>query len=383
MSVYRPKGSPYYQYDFRLRGNRFHGSTGKTSKRKAEQVEREEKRKARSELDRLASIDKTSITAVWGRWWIERGQHDSQADVTFMRLERLQDGLTAILHASGRNPLVGNIDDDLIAAYVARRRGQKTKHGSLPAPATVNREIQLLRRVLRRASRTWKMPLVLPDWGELLLPEADERVVTMGPTIEAKLLEAMREDFRPACRFLILAGPRCGNVFPLPPEALDFEQRIITLRIKSRKPGGRLFLLPMTREIMVLLANEVGRHSESVFTYEAKATRGGRIRGQRYPIRYSSFYSEFKRAAREIGQPDLRPHDLRHVAGTRILARTNNLRHAQHQLGHTRISTTQKYAHVLLDDLREAMEATHSPEKSPEVDEAAPDNPLKSKKEAG
>ena len=40
MSVYRAKDSPYYQYDFKMRGRRFHGTTKQTSKREAEKAER-------------------------------------------------------------------------------------------------------------------------------------------------------------------------------------------------------------------------------------------------------------------------------------------------------------------------------------------------------
>ena len=35
MSVYRPKGSPYYHFDFQWRGNRFYGSTKRSARREA------------------------------------------------------------------------------------------------------------------------------------------------------------------------------------------------------------------------------------------------------------------------------------------------------------------------------------------------------------
>src|ERR1035441_539669 len=40
MSVYKHKDSPFYHFDFQFKGNRFHGSTGCTSKREAETFER-------------------------------------------------------------------------------------------------------------------------------------------------------------------------------------------------------------------------------------------------------------------------------------------------------------------------------------------------------
>lgn len=361
MSVYRPKKSPFWHYDFWCGGVRFSGSTGTASRPAAVEIEKAEKLKARRdrEVERLA--DKAEIARVWKRFWEERGRHDSDPETTLYRMERLREGLTAILATRGRGPVIGLIDEDIVAEYVARRRGEPNAKGKLPAPATVNRELQILRRILRRAGNIWKLGNVVPTWTELMLPEADERIVTMGSEREAELLGAMREDFRAAARFLILSGLRLGNALPLKPEAVDFEQGIITLMQKSRKPGGKLFVLPITQAMRVLLANEIGRHPAAVFTYSAHSAAKGRGRGLRYPITATAFRKELKRAAKAIGWPDLRVHDLRHVAGTRTLAATGNLRAAQMQLGHSRIGTTAKYAHILIDATRAAMEAAHAP----------------------
>ena len=43
MSVYKPKASPFYHFDFQVRGTRFCGSTGCSDRRQAEAVERAEK----------------------------------------------------------------------------------------------------------------------------------------------------------------------------------------------------------------------------------------------------------------------------------------------------------------------------------------------------
>ena len=56
---------------------------------------------------------------------------------------------------------------------------------------------------------------------------------------------------------------------------------------------------------------------------------------------------------------DLRLHDLRHTAATRTLRATGNLAMAQRQLGHARIETTSRYAHVLDDDLRAGLNAAN------------------------
>lgn len=384
MSVYRPKkkngapASPFFHFDFELGGRRFYGSTRTATRRAALEVERKERLAARS------VGDDTTINGAFGRFWSEVGQHDSDSDTTFKRLAVLQDGLTAILRETGRAPTIGSVTENELAIYVARRRLTKTRHGGERAPATINRELQLLRRVMRRAVTTWKHQIVLPDWKAVLLVEPEEHVVDIPPAIEDLIAAEMRADFRPALRFLVMTGLRRGSVLagrrchgPLKAEAVDFESAILTVKMKSRKPGGRTLRLPITRPMKILLGDAIskaGPGATAVFTYRAQATRDGRRHGHRYPLAATVFYSDFKRACVKIGYPALRVHDLRHTAGNRTLAATGNLRLTQKLLGHTRISTTQLYTHPDVEALRVALEEVHqrqNPETGPETTASA------------
>lgn len=379
MSVYKPKNSPYYQYDFQRGGHRFHGSTGATTRREAEAYERIEKDKAKV-ARAVSPAEMMSIESAWLRFWGELGQHDARSDTTFARMEALQDGLTGILAKRGRPALVIEIDQDCIATYVAQRRGVTSRLGRLMTSASVNRELQILRRILRRAARTWRVPLHLPDWSDLMLPEADERVVDISRETEADIIGRMRPDFRPAARWLVLTGLRLSNALPLHPSSVRLDMGVIEVRQKSRKPGGKLHVLPITGAMRDILEAEMGHLPDAVFTYAAQRTKNGRVRGQRYPLVPTTFYNEFKAAAAAAGLPGLRPHDLRHVAGTRTLrASGGNLRAAQKHLGHARITTTIKYAHYMVDELRETMERAHNPEQNPEPAAKSPAKRLRQK----
>jgi len=218
----------------------------------------------------------------------------------------------------------------------------------------------------------------MPNWSAVLLEEPEEHVVDVPPTLQTAIENRMRPDFVPVLRFLIMVGQRTGSVLvspdghgPLRPEQVDFDARVITFVGKSKKPGGKRHRVPMSREVMLLVANEIGKHPDAVFTYVAQTTRNGMVRGQRYPIAQTSFYTEFKRAAAAAGFPGLRPHDLRHTSGNRTLHATGNLRLVQKLLGHTRVSTTERYTHPDLDALRAALDVVHGPGISPE--EIAPE----------
>lgn len=52
------------------------------------------------------------------------------------------------------------------------------------------------------------------------------------------------------------------------------------------------------------------------------------------------------------------PHSLRHAGATAAFQATKNLRAVQELLGHSSLATTQRYLHVILDDLRAAVAGT-------------------------
>ena len=143
MSVFPDKRSPYYQYDFQLRGHRFHGSTKATTKREAEKVEAVEREKAKAQIAQIETA-RTSLRLddVAGRYWTEHAQHLAEAATAWGRLRLL-------IQFFGKDKLITDINGDDVAKLVAWRRGHpKRNHGpGLVSPFTVNATVEQLRKL--------------------------------------------------------------------------------------------------------------------------------------------------------------------------------------------------------------------------------------------
>lgn len=364
MSVYKRPGADTYSYDFFRGGKRFAGSTGCTDRRKAEAEQRRlialaegQIREEREQTAAAAKAPPAGLTFVLAseRYWEETGQHCASPLKAEAELDRL-------VEAVGETTLLTAITDDFVSKLVLKRRQDfvkgDPKRGRI-SPAQVNRSTtQLLRRLLTRARKVWKQALPEePNWAAHMLAEPRERVRELRFEEEAKLEQAERDDYRAPRLFAQITGLRRREVAGLTWDQVDFANETISVVGKGDKPH----VLPLTDELREILEPLRGHHPTAVFTYVAQRSReipkAGRsvVRGRRYPITYEGFATHMGRSFDKAGLKDFRIHDLRHTAATRTLRATGNLRLVQRLLAHSSPTTTAKYAHATLDDVRAGM----------------------------
>ncbi|WP_010218880.1 tyrosine-type recombinase/integrase [Sphingomonas sp. PAMC 26621] len=359
MSVYKPKNSPYFQFDFVWKGRRFFGTTGCKSKRAALAHEEIERAKARNggnlrppiTLDEACGLYQDKVEELPS--WIDTERH--------MRM--LMAGL-------GGAHLLSEITQRDLLALVAKRRATL-------ANSSVNREIEDWRAIWRWADKARYDVGEMPNWGALFLKVAKTDPRELSANEEDKLFGEIRRDLFDFCSFALKTGWRLSEVIGLRWVDLDMANASAVTRIK----GGDIVKRPLTQEMIIIIANQprVGL-IPNVFTYVAVRTKPGftdalgrkqpvRIKGQRYPMTESVLRKPWVAAKEAAGIENFRFHDLRHTRGTRILRATGNLAVAKEALKHRSIKTTLRYAHATDDDVRQALDASESrtiPEAKPQ-----------------
>jgi integrase len=281
-----------------------------------------------------------------------------------------------------------DITDNDVANLVAWRRGHRRKdHRKNPpkdapplpfiAPATVNRSTtEVLKKLFTRA-KAWSVRFDHePDWKRHWLKEPQERTRELRSDEAESLDENTRNDYEPIMSFARATGMRLKECL-LRWSEVDWGNRIITKKGK----GDRRVTFPISSDIRAILWPLQGHHDEFVFTYVAKRTRkaANLVKGSRYPITYSGLKSAWKRMRSGAGLEDFRFHDIRHDFATKKLRATGNLKAVSRLLNHADIKTTMRYAHVTDDDLRDILEQTQSPERTPEAAPSTTPKQLKGK----
>ncbi|MFO0666272.1 MAG: tyrosine recombinase XerC [Polyangiaceae bacterium] len=132
-----------------------------------------------------------------------------------------------------------------------------------------------------------------------------------------------------------------------------------SLRVKGK--GGKERIVPVGREACRAIAAYVevrpSFRSPKTQFLDAKAlfvSVRGRALGPRQVQLLVSKYG-----ALALGRADLHPHALRHTCATHLLDGGADLRAIQEILGHSSLSTTQRYTHVSIDHLLKVYDAAH------------------------
>lgn len=380
MTVFHPPGSKKYYYKFLLRGVWYRGSTETSSKRQAQAVERAQRQEALKNLllapPAPSGNDTTVLDAVSKYLDMQRLEHNAD----LKRIAHEEKHFHKLVTWIGPHVRMTEVDLAMMRHCVTMRRKEFARTGNgrerlkknLSTGAVEGKPLsgktinlttwQLFRRVYILARDEWGVVVKPIQWNKIKQHEAGPRRREVKFDEEALFEAELKEGYLACFRFAIKSGMRLSSFSSLRWTQIDFGNREICFIQK----GDRIHTVKIDDEMLDILLQERGNHSEYVFTYVARRTNFNKtagkqfVRGERYPITYSGFSESYKRVNERLGL-DLRVHDLRRTAGGRLVRATGNLKAASTLLGHSDIMITAKhYAHILEGEMVELQNRRNS-----------------------
>jgi len=231
-----------------------------------------------------------------------------------------------------------------IEAYITARRGDQKSN------ATINRELELLRRALRLAHDRQLLPSIP---RVRVLPENNTRQGFFErPDLEAVVtaLPAYLQDFT---RFAYLTGWRKGEIISLRWTDVDRDGGAIRLRPEAAKTGrGRTVMLEGD------LAELIDRRWEARLFEKGGNLRVAGLVFHRDGGPVGDFRKAWATACQAAGVPDRLFHDLRRTAARNMVRAGVPERVAMAVTGHLTRSMFDRYNIVSEDDLRIAAQKT-------------------------
>lgn len=161
------------------------------------------------------------------------------------------------------------------------------------------------------------------------------------------------------CRLMLEAGLRSAEVRSLRPAHLDLNTGKLMVR---EGKGAKDRVLWLNEDLRDAVGQWLERRADWLDepqdcpwllpTRHGTKVKGGYLRRM------------VKRTAKDAGVQEaerVSPHNLRHTAATRLLADGANLRVVQEVLGHASVETTERYTHLVNDEVEAAMKGMARP----------------------
>ena len=215
-------------------------------------------------------------------------------------------------------------------------RSKRLQEGA--SPATVNREIALLRHMLNKAVE-WGL-IERNQEAEIKMLQEDSKGRFISKDDLRKITENISDNYRDLLVFLVMTGIRLGEALALEWKQIDLERGVMVIYGYQTK-RKTTFVVPLHAEVVKLLRKRRGKIKDE------KVFRHSKI----------NFIRAFKQALKRAGlDPSIRVHDLRHTFITRLLAKGAIPPKVAALVGHKRLETTMRYAHltpeILADTVR-------------------------------
>jgi integrase len=221
------------------------------------------------------------------------------------------------------------IDMTALQPYIRDRR---SKDGV--SNATVNRALEVVRRILNVAHQDWRWLRGVPKIR--MLKEPRRRVRFLRREEAERLIAALPVHMKPIVQFALATGCRAGEIHGLEWSRVDLARKVAWLDHGTTKSGeGRG--IPLNADAVAALEATSGQHRRWCFTFAGRR------------IHQSS--TAWQRAKQRSGIEDFRFHDLRHTWASWHVQSGTSLQELMELRGWRSYEMVLRYAHLAPEKL--------------------------------
>ena len=253
------------------------------------------------------------------------------------------------------NLKVDFVDSLIIRSYLGSLFGKFSR-------STIARKLSAIRSLFLFLEKK-KLVIVNPA-ADISTPKLEKYIPNYLPVDDVfRLLERPESEKPLGLRDLAImealysCGLRVSELVALNVSSIDFDERLV----RAIGKGDKERIVPIGRQALKAVKSYLANTQYLRKKTDSDSRRAPlfiNFRGGRLSAR--SVGRIIKRYAGESGlATEVSPHSMRHSYATHLLDGGADLRSVQELLGHSSLSTTQKYTHVSLDRLMEVYDKTH------------------------
>jgi integrase len=320
MRLYQRGSKGTFYYDFFVNGKRVQGSTKTADEKKAKREAERARTSLLLQVERGDSgkVAKISLVELNKRYIEYAKAHQKRS---WVRDEQMQRHFERILGPVMLHQIGG----------LKLEEYQRTRLDEKVCPATVNREMSLLRREFSLAER-WGFhrgtnPVRLVDFFK---EERLERV-TISREDELALLKHSPAYLQDMILFALNTGLRCGDIFDLKWEEVDVEARRIARKMQKSQKMLRAPLNDKACEILKAWA--AVRKCPYVFYNQLTGDR------------FRDLKASLSKAVKDAGLERITWHIFRHTFVSRLFENGTDIATVKELAGHSTVTITIGYAH--------------------------------------
>lgn len=238
--------------------------------------------------------------------------------------EGLRSTKTAVQHAQRIGPWVEKYRASQARQCAAHIVKDMSGHYE---PATINRSLGTLKKSLKLA---WERGLVAVDYSAYVkrLPENNARSTILSIDQVQAVASHCSQPMQAAIWIALMTGARRGEICKLRKEDIGKTSILIHAGNTKTLRTRTVPIVPAVRPWLKFVPLE---------------------------IKQEGIKSAWRRARVDAGLPDVNFHDLRHSCASILIASGADLFTVSKILGHSTVKTTERYAHMQINQQRDAM----------------------------